>query len=266
MESSLKAAEAQISELEKSRDKLTETVENLEKQLKDSEEKLDLELKAKTALEKSQKAAESNMGEEKERILKLEKDKESLEKELNAVKSKVKEQDKELASLQKQSNNAADEIEEATKKLEKDLNKIQTERDGLLIGLQDANQQLQQAQAELNQVKKSYAEMESKLANQIVEPVAEIPEPPQSIIENEIDPADIVYTIVVRVLPGEDEFEVELPALFTGAEILAELMEAGVLEEDKAYELLVKRTGDYIGGEQSLFDSPVQENDLVIIQ
>ncbi|MGK0366475.1 MAG: hypothetical protein ACI85O_003548 [Saprospiraceae bacterium] len=80
-----------------------------------------------------------------------------------------------------------------------------------------------------------------------------------------------VINIVVRIMPGGDELEVELPIYSTGKEIKEELLDAKVAPRTDpegvayVYDLIFKRKGAKITDEKTLYDLQIEAGDTLFL-
>jgi len=118
----------------------------------------------------------------------------------------------------------------------------------------------EQAKLAADQAVKAQKEKEAALAAAAAEAEK------QAAQATEVEAAeDEVLTISVSIMPQGDEFELELPAEITGMDIISELIDAEVLNEDMNFAINLKRTGDAIGGDDTLKGMGVKEGDLIVI-
>ena len=82
---------------------------------------------------------------------------------------------------------------------------------------------------------------------------------------------DEILDLIVRVQPGGEEFDVELPAYSTGKEIIDELLDAELAprldpeNQPYIYELISKQLGTKIGDNKTLHSLNVKSGDTLII-
>lgn len=262
-------------------EKLSKAKSSLEKELKAAEAKFlglgNTQNSAEVLWKKEEASLNAEIASitEKEKLAnttlsEMEKKKEQVEEDLAKANKSIDDLQNELEESKKELDDAkGDDV--AIQALEKEINKITTERDGLAIAISDFEDKIGQYETDASISKENIEKLTDEvdvLKQELYSAIASTPEvsPVQeTVAEDETPDIEGEYNIVVRIMPGADEFEVELPAAFTGAEIISELIEAGVLNEEASYELLIERTGDYIGGDETLHNSPVQENEVVII-
>ena len=193
----------------------------------------------------------------------------------NSIQNKAGESEKNLALLRKEKEGLAEKIaafEKAENGMKDELdatNKtiihLNNENKLLKTSIGDLNKsivasakQLSETKSELDKANSEAAKAAQALA---AKPIEEVPE----VKEAEVESSE-VYNIFVSIMPQEDEFELELPAEITGMEIISELIDAEVLHEDMNFAINVKRTGEAMGGDESLLALGVQNGDFIVIE
>ncbi len=159
--------------------------------------------------------------------------------------------------------------------LTKELSQLQGENAELKVETAKLNKQLIQTATKLASASVMPV-MEKVVEEQVVIPVQEVVPAPQPASkpaevalqgesEAQEEAEDEVLTINVAIMPQGDEFELELPAEISGMDIISELIDAEVLTEDMNFAINLKRTGEGIGGDETLKGIGVRNGDLIVI-
>lgn len=80
-----------------------------------------------------------------------------------------------------------------------------------------------------------------------------------------------VISVIIRLMPGGDELDVELPLYSTGKEIIEELLNNGLVPTTDpqgnpyTYKLVSKETGQEVAQGQSLFNLGIKDGNTLLL-
>lgn len=84
--------------------------------------------------------------------------------------------------------------------------------------------------------------------------------------ETKVEQEEEIINLFIRILPDEEEFEVEMSSLITGNELILELIEAELLDDRRTYDIIIKNTGLTLPKNHNLGEARVKNNESLIVR